>query len=87
VRKRCAGPIARAENDRDDDGLVNGVADEGEFHLNIKAIRRGEEIRAEQQENDLGGAEMFVNFIGPFIANADATVVPGKNQLQAFQDG
>jgi hypothetical protein len=64
------------------------VAFEGGFHLDIEAIIRSQEIRANQEQDNVRLLEIAVNFLLPQIAGANLPVIPAAYEtlpLQQFQ--
>ena len=80
-----APPIHRSENHRDDPGVAGVVALQRAGHLQVVAVVGGEEVGADEKEDDGRAVQMRVDFAGPLIARADLAVVPRVDDALALE--
>ena len=59
--ERGAVPVAGTKNDGDDARFTAFVAFHRTHHLDVIAVVGGEEVRADKQQNDICGVELFVD--------------------------
>ena len=86
LAERCPMPIARTQDDRDHRRLAPVVTFDGPFHLDIVAVVRRKERRADQQEDNPCRFEPAVNFALPFLTCTDHPVVPARNKALSTKD-
>ena len=64
--ERCAGIVAGAQEDGDDASLACVVTLHGTLYLCAVAVLGGDEVGADEQENDAGGVEVPFGFLQVF---------------------
>jgi len=69
-------PVARTEDDGDDDSFTCLVPLHRPRHLPLVAIIGREEVGAHQQQNDVVGLDVPVDFPREILTSADPSVVP-----------
>jgi hypothetical protein len=85
VPERRALPVARPEQDRDHPRRAGGVARHRALHLDIPAGRRGDEIRADEQQDQLRCLEVLAHLRLPLRPGVDLPVVPRPEDPLALQ--
>ena len=78
-------PIAGADDDGDDASLFGFVALQSTLHLLLVAIVGGEEVGADEQEDEPGLLQVGVDVVGPVVAGEDLAVVPGGDEMLPFE--
>lgn len=78
--------MGRSKQDRNDASLAGVVALEGALHFLFITIRRGNEVRADEEENDVGLFKVFVDGAGPIGSGLNAPVVPWLDKVLALED-
>ena len=86
MRERGLGPIDGRQDDRNDNCFMPVMTSKGQLHFDVVAVVRREEVRADQQKNDVCRACVCIDLIAPFLSNPNAPVVPGNNEAAAFQE-
>src|SRR5215208_6418381 len=86
LSERCALPEDGAEDDRDDPRVAALVTGHRAFELDVVAVVGGEEVRADQQEDDLRLLEPLVDLTLPVGAGADLPVVPLPDDALPAED-
>src|SRR5262249_6953196 len=57
-----------------------------ELHLDVVAIVGREKVRTDEQKDDLGGAGVGIDLTPPFVARADAAIMPRDDESVPFED-
>jgi len=78
-------PITRAQNHRDHDRFLRDVALHGASHLDVVAIIRGDEVRADQEKDDFVAVDMVVDGRIDFLTSADPAVMPSVDNALALE--
>ncbi len=77
-------PIACAQNYRDDDRFPRMMALHSPIHLDVVAIVRSDEVRADQQQDDLIAVNMLINGSIDFLASMDPSIMPSLDDSLPF---
>lgn len=83
--ERCASPFDRAKEDRNHASLICFVALHRPLHLHVIAIVGAQEIRTDQEQDDVGGVEMLIDLTSPFGSGADLLIVPPGDHVLPFE--
>src|SRR5262249_45287396 len=78
-------PVGRTQEDWDPTSLATLVPCKGAAHFHIVAILGGEEVGADEQQNQVGGLQMIVNIARPFSATRDLAIMPDCNDTFTLQ--
>lgn len=78
--KRGCLPIAGTHQNRNDGGLTSLAAFQCREHFSAMTILGGQEIGADQQEDQSGSLQMFVNDVRPVHARLDVTIMPVSDE-------
>ena len=80
-------PVARAQDNRDDNRLSGRVPLHRALHLEIVAIVGGDKVGADEQQNDVVGFDMLLDSASKLLACADPPVMPGLDNSLTLQEG
>jgi hypothetical protein len=69
-------PVHVADYDRDDAGLAGVVPRHRPFDLNVVAVVRRHEVRADQEQDHVCPIELLVDLVLPVSARRNAAIVP-----------
>ena len=78
-------PVARAENHRNDDRLSSFLPFHRTRHFALVAIIGREEVRANEEQNDVIAFDMPVDSVREVFAGSDASVMPGLDHALALE--
>lgn len=78
-------PVAGTQDDRDHDRVARLVPFHRPFQLNLVTIVRREEVRADQQQDDVVSLDMAVDFGGEILARLNPPVVPRLDDTLPLQ--
>src|SRR5262249_27317658 len=78
-------PVDVANDHRDDARLVSAMALEGRRHFPLVTVVGGHEVRADEQQNDVGSVEVLIDRGPPLVARADVAIVPQLNEALTLQ--
>ena len=85
--ERCAMPVARSKDDRDDAHLAAFMSLHRARHLQVIAIIGVQEVGAHQKKNDVGGIQVLVDPAMQLLPGRNPSVVPGRDHTLAEQSG
>jgi hypothetical protein len=60
---------------------------QGPFQLDVVAVIGSQEVGADQQQNDVGCIQIFIDGARPFRSRRDPAVMPGMDHPLALQGG
>ena len=80
-------PVAGFEQNGDDAGLSLIVALESLLHFGVVAVVGGEEVGADQEQDDVGGVEVGGDRVCPVGSGGDVAIVPGGDDALFGQQG
>jgi hypothetical protein len=78
-------PVDGSQDDRDDACVSLTVALQGGFHFALVAVVRVDEVGADEQEDQVGGREVFVDGVIEEGSRGDAPVVPRIDEVASFE--
>ncbi len=85
--ERGAGPVAVAEDDGDDARVAVLVTLHRPFDLDVPAVVGGEEVGANEEEDDVGRLQVTSDLAVPLLAHDDLAVVPLRDHAVPLEEG
>ena len=78
-------PIARAQDNWNDSGGYELMQLHRALHFNVVAVIGGEEVRADEEQDDVRGVELVADCAPPLRAGTDAAVVSLRDEAFSLQ--
>lgn len=85
--ERSVMPVAGTQDDGDDARLAPFVTLHRAHHFDVVAVVGRDEVRADQQQNNVRAVELVVDLAVEILAGADAAIVPGCDRALAAEPG
>jgi hypothetical protein len=83
--ERGGVPVDRSQDDRDDPSRLRLVTLHRPGHLDVVTVIRGDEVRTDQEQDDVRGVEVLVDLPFPLGPGPDASVVPPADETLTVQ--
>jgi hypothetical protein len=87
LAERCVAPVARTQDEGNDRALSLLMPLHRALHFNIIAIFRRQEVRADEEQDDVRGLERGGDLVPKVLAGNYLAVVPCLNEALAPEHG
>ena len=77
--------MSRSQQDRNNEAAASFVSFQGALHLFAVAIVGGHEVRADEQQDHVGGIEMLLDFFFPFVTCIDVDIAPKLDEAAPLE--
>lgn len=73
-------PVARPQNDWDHHSIAGGMPLHCPQHFAVVAIVGREEVGADEQQDNVRGVQVVIDFVAKILPRLDSAIVPGVDE-------